>query len=553
MPIRLCLLLLAFAWAALYLPALGDPELRGEEIRRILPAQAMLETGDWIVPRIAGEVYANKPPLINWAVAAAFALTGSPSEASARMVSALSLLALALAAFSLLRKDLDNERALLVALALLTTLTLIAKGRLIEIEALFTALFGIACFLWIRLWSDRRSPWLVWTLPYLLLGLGCLVKGPVHLLFWFPFVIATLRFAGEGKSILHPAHALGIASMLAVFLPWVVLNIREVGAGDASVGNWVEELAIRGDVSKMEWDRWLTNPVKIPGGFLPWTIPLLYSLWHLWKRRVSLVRGQREDAVLFGGLFALAFGFVAICLTPGGVPRYLMPVYPLAALATVVLHFRLPETVRERYETFGRRINVVLIPLLLLAPPAMALLAWTKGESVPLPAILAGCLVVSAVAYLVLTRWSRRTVLLTTPLLIAAGGIGLLPASQPFQSEREIFREASAEIAALAPVGGRIVVYADHEFRNRLTKHLRLLYYVREPVDGIGENGTLPEDTALLVGRPESREVMQEKLAPRTVETEEIVVIRKVPLLVLRPRSSAGSPAEEAGTAKPSP
>lgn len=537
MPLRLCLLLLVLAWAALYLPSLGEPELRGEEIRRILPAQAMLETGDWIVPRIAGEVYANKPPLINWAVAGLFSLTRSESEFSARLVSALSLLALGLATLLLLRRDTGNERALLVALALLTTLTLIAKGRLIEIEALFTALFGIACFLWIRLWSDRRSPWAVWTLPYLLLGLGCLVKGPVHLLFWFPFVIATLRFAGEGRSFLHPAHALGFAAMLAVFLPWVALNIREVGTGDASVGNWVEELAVRGDVSKMEWDRWLTNPVKIPGGFLPWTIPLFYALWHLWKRRVPLVRGRREDAVVLGSLFALAFGFVAVCLAPGGVPRYLMPVYPLAALATVALHFRLPESLRERYERFGRRVNLALVPVLLLAPAAMAFLARREPGSPPLFAIAAGALAVAVVAWLSATHWRAQSVLFTTPLLVAAGGIALLPASQPFQSERGLFRKAALDLGALAPADGRIVVYADHEFRNRLTKHLRLLYYLREPVDGLGESGTLPEDTALLVGRPESREAMLEKLAPRTVAEEETIVIRGVPLLAIRPAS----------------
>ena len=95
---RIAFLLLCLSWAAIYRPALGDPELRGEEVRRNLPAQGMLDTGDWIVPRIAGEVYANKPPLINWAVAGMFAVTGSDSETSARLVSALSMLALALAA-----------------------------------------------------------------------------------------------------------------------------------------------------------------------------------------------------------------------------------------------------------------------------------------------------------------------------------------------------------------------------------------------------------------------------------------------------------------------
>jgi 4-amino-4-deoxy-L-arabinose transferase-like glycosyltransferase len=41
---------LCLIWAMIYLTLLGSQELRGEEARRILPSQEMLDTGDWIVP-----------------------------------------------------------------------------------------------------------------------------------------------------------------------------------------------------------------------------------------------------------------------------------------------------------------------------------------------------------------------------------------------------------------------------------------------------------------------------------------------------------------------
>jgi 4-amino-4-deoxy-L-arabinose transferase-like glycosyltransferase len=531
---RIALLLLCLSWAAIYLPALGDPELRGEEIRRILPAQGMLETGDWIVPRIAGEVYANKPPLINWAVAGMFALTGSDSETSARLVSTLSMLALALASFFLLRRPIGNERALLVSLALLTTLTLISKGRLIEIEALFTALFGIACFLWIRLWTDNRSPWLFWTLPYLFLGLGCLVKGPVHLLFWFPFLLGALRAARQMRTLFHPAHFLGLFLMAGIFLPWVILNIRAVGAGDASVGNWAEELAIRGDVSQMEWDRFLTNPLKIPGGFLPWVVPFFFALAFLWKKRIRLEAANRSDAVLSGGLVAITFGYVLVCLLPGGVPRYLMPVYPLAALVTIELFFRVPDPARLRYETFAGKLNRVLTALLLVSPVVMLILAGEKPASGRLALFLIGVAAIGTVAWWIRNRWRDRPTFLHTALLIAAGSIALLPGMQDFQGERDLFRTAAAKIDGLVPPGSRIVFYADDVFRNRFTKHLRLLYYVREPITGIGETGSLPEDTTLFIGLPGAEEAMREKLAGREVLAESAIDVRRVSLIVLR-------------------
>ena len=56
-------------WAAIYLPALGAFEIKGEEIRRIMPGIHMLESGNWIVPEFNGHPYLRKPPLVNWAIA----------------------------------------------------------------------------------------------------------------------------------------------------------------------------------------------------------------------------------------------------------------------------------------------------------------------------------------------------------------------------------------------------------------------------------------------------------------------------------------------------
>ena len=83
------LLLVLVAWAAIYLPGLGKRELQGEEARRILPGRTMLQTGDWVLPRSAGEVYNRKPPGINWAAAIAMVVTGRMDEKSVRLPSAL--------------------------------------------------------------------------------------------------------------------------------------------------------------------------------------------------------------------------------------------------------------------------------------------------------------------------------------------------------------------------------------------------------------------------------------------------------------------------------
>ncbi len=69
---------------------------------------------------------------------------------------------------------------------------MIEKGRLIEIEALYVSLLGLAMICWLSWWEQRRSPWLTWIVPSVFLGLGVLAKGPVHLLFFYAVVVAVL-------------------------------------------------------------------------------------------------------------------------------------------------------------------------------------------------------------------------------------------------------------------------------------------------------------------------------------------------------------------------
>src|SRR3954470_14221007 len=94
-PISLALVVLC--WAAIYLPGLGSLEIKGEEGRRILPAITMIETGNYLVPQVGSEPYYRKPPLVNWLVAGSFKLTGYRNEWTARLPSALAVLAVALA------------------------------------------------------------------------------------------------------------------------------------------------------------------------------------------------------------------------------------------------------------------------------------------------------------------------------------------------------------------------------------------------------------------------------------------------------------------------
>src|SRR6266571_1133159 len=200
------ILLVLAVWAAIYLPALGSLAIKGEEGRRILPAVRMLETGDYMVPQVGSEPYLRKPPLINWLVAASFKIFGHRNEWTARLPSALSVLAVAIAFITVARASLGASGSTIAALICLTNFGMIEKGRLIEIEALYVSLSGLAIIFWLSFWTQKKSAWLIWVPASTFLGLGMLAKGPTLLVFFYGIALAILWQTRNWRLLLHPAH-----------------------------------------------------------------------------------------------------------------------------------------------------------------------------------------------------------------------------------------------------------------------------------------------------------------------------------------------------------
>src|SRR5262249_35166249 len=148
--------LTALVWALIYLPRLGTLELKSEEGRRVLPAVTMLEAGNYTVPQIGSEPYLRKPPLVNWLVAASFKFSGIRNEWMARLPSVIAVLVVALAFLMIAQRALGPNGALAAAMMWLTNFGLLEKGRMIEIEALYVALTGLAFVVWLSWWNEPK-------------------------------------------------------------------------------------------------------------------------------------------------------------------------------------------------------------------------------------------------------------------------------------------------------------------------------------------------------------------------------------------------------------
>jgi 4-amino-4-deoxy-L-arabinose transferase-like glycosyltransferase len=311
------LVLVLLCWAAIYLPGLGSLEIKGEEGRRILPAVTMIDTGNYLVPQVGSEPYYRKPPLVNWLVAASFKMTGIRNEWTARLPSVLCVLGVALAFIIVARSSLGANGSLIAALIWMANFGMVEKGRLIEIEALYVSLFGLALVFWLSWWRQRRSAWLIWIIPSIFLGLGVLAKGPLHLLFFYSVVIAVLYSEGELRKLFSLAHLAGLLVMLGIFAAWAVPYWQVMREADLAQ-TWSVQLTGRltGDDFKLE--SWLLNIPRGLAYFLPWT-----ALLPLVARAKWATPSERQfiRALIWGA----AVPFLLVNLLPGAMPRYSMP------------------------------------------------------------------------------------------------------------------------------------------------------------------------------------------------------------------------------------
>ena len=464
----LATLLILALWALIYLPGLGTLELKGEEGRRILPAVTMLQTGNYLVPYVGSDPYFRKPPLVNWLVAASFKLTGQRNEWSARLPSVLSVLVVALAFVTVARGTLGASGSLIGALVWMTNFGMVGKGRLIELEALYASLAGLAFICWLSWWQERRSPWLTWTVPWIFLGLGLLAKGPLHLVFFYAVVLAVLYRNRELRAIWNFAHMLGLLLMLGIFAAWAVPCLL-AAQGSEAAHTWVR---VSGRLTGQDFNLggWIQNIPRGLGYFLPWTILLFFArrAFQLWEtrnveRRTSNIERRTDDHsvasfsprstfdVSVGLAWGVGVSFVAVSLLPGSLPRYTMPLLAPAAWLIASL------LTTERFE---------FPPWLRLRRPA------ALSPALRWPALITALVCVAMLTYAV--------------------------ALMPLLRKREKVRNIAAQINAALPAHEPLYA-VDPDYQP-------FLFYVRDPILYVPSLAELPADAreVLVQARDES-------------------------------------------------
>ncbi len=210
-------------------------------------ARAMAETGDWLIPRVNGLPRYDKPPLVYWLMGLVYALPGQEQwnplgTWAARFPSALAAIGVMLAlADTLLRWPQPpfsaqgpgpaalrpGLTALTAALAFGLSPLMLAWGRTAVSDSLFSGLVALSLLLCWKVYADPARRW--W-LPWPVLGLSVLAKGPVAVVL---LGITLLLFGWLQADVgglwrrLRPLRGLVLTALVA--LPWYLLALHSEG------------------------------------------------------------------------------------------------------------------------------------------------------------------------------------------------------------------------------------------------------------------------------------------------------------------------------------
>jgi 4-amino-4-deoxy-L-arabinose transferase-like glycosyltransferase len=330
------LALAGLLWLALVSVALlARPLLPIDETRYLTVAWEMRVSGDWLVPRLNGEAYAHKGPLLFWLINALWSVTG-PAEWAARLVAPLFALG-CLPLCARLGGLLWPERAETLRFAPL----ILAGGAFWTVFATVTYFDALVAFGALLaacgVVAARRGRAAGWALVPLGLAIGMLTKGPVALLHVAPLALlapwwdraGAARFpTGRWLALTALALALGVAATLAWALPAAHAG-GEAYAHAILLGQTTDRL---GGASFAHPEPVWWYLALLPAMLLPW------SAWPaLWRSAATALRTRGGDALLAepGTRACLAWlvpSLAVLSLASGKLPHYLVPILPPCAL-----------------------------------------------------------------------------------------------------------------------------------------------------------------------------------------------------------------------------
>lgn len=264
-----------------------------DEPRFALIVRDMVRSGQWLIPMVGGDVYADKPPLYFWIMAAVLKLTGHLRVAFL-FPSLCAALGTLLLIYDLGRRCWNREVGLAAALLLLGTLQFVWQGRQAQIDA--SLCFWTTLGLYGLLRHLLLGPaWGWYAIGWAAAGFGVISKGVgfLPLLVLLPY--ALLRNEWSPRPMFHAGWrwALGPLAFVAATAVWLAPMLW-ASLHDPAIAAYRDEILFHQTVNRYakSWHHvepfWYFLVNVIPPLWLPLSalLPWLWPYWRdAWRRR----------------------------------------------------------------------------------------------------------------------------------------------------------------------------------------------------------------------------------------------------------------------------
>ena len=414
---------------ACHLPLLGSAPLAGTEGHRVFPALDMVRTGDWLLPRLFGQLYLIKPPLHDWLIAIAQILSnGHGNEFVWRLPSLIEGALLNVVLYLFGARWFGRIGGIVSGLCGLGLLCLWGQARTADVDSTNTFACSVAALCLVELSFGRpRRRW-AWILAAgVALGATLLNKGPAGLPLIGGVLIWTIWSVPRGgASVQRFWSSTGFWSPLliglALFGAYAVaakialdrLHLPPDFSGLSEVGNNV----FRSNLQR------LLAMLRVPAELFAFTLPVSVALPLVFvpEFRSAIETSERDSVMPRGRLVrALAMSVLiswGICIVSGMInTRYgYVTVAPLCLLAGA-LATSVPYQVASAQGVF-RAVTIGCVVVLLGGNVALLVIAWRGGIGhVAMPTTLVLAVVIAIITF---QRLSSR------PAFTAAWGLVVL-------------------------------------------------------------------------------------------------------------------------------
>ena len=413
-----------------------------DEPRYAEVAREMVARGDWALPHRNGRVYAHKPPLMFWLIAAASKVSGGFSRFAVRLPSFAAGLALLGLTYAIGRQAFGHLTGVLSAIVLAATYHLVWFLPRLNLDTLFA--YGVAGTIWFFYLGYTRQAERRWAYPlaYLALAVSLMTKGPAALPMVATALVALVACRRDWRELPRFLSPLGIALLLLVWGGWLALAARSGGVEylRAMFVDHQLSMAIQSHVHRRPIYYYV---VRLPLAFFPWVAFLPAAVAAHW--RGARFRMLNREAFLIATSASL---FALMSLSSAKRINYLTSLLPFLSVL-VAAHWAHAWT--HHALSRGSRAAAwglvavfasagALAPLLVMHPKSVGL-----GYLLPASAALLGVAFGLAVALRrARPRWAFTAIVAGVLGLGAYANCAVLPAMDSWKSLRPFARQLRA-------------------------------------------------------------------------------------------------------------